>query len=53
MTETNEFKIKYELGKKRGGGGFGTIYEVNVREENEKRAVKIIDKERIINNFIK
>ena len=56
MTETKEFKIKYELGKKRGGGGFGTIYEVkeiNPKDKEEKKAVKVMDKTIKINDFIK
>jgi len=53
MTKTEEFKKKYELGDKRGGGGFGTIYEVNVKDKEEKRAVKVIEKKTIIDNFIK
>ena len=35
MTKTEEFKKKYELGDKRGGGGFGTIYEVNVKRKED------------------
>ena len=56
MTETEEFKEKYILGKKIGGGGFGTIKEAIIKNKDikeEKRAVKIIDKENIINTFIK
>ena len=52
MTENEDFKIKYELGKKIGGGGFGVVYEVIDRKSGERRAVKIIDKESIIDNFI-
>ena len=56
MTENKEFKDKYELGKKIGGGGFGTIKEATIKnkdkKEEEKVAVKIIDKEHIINSFI-
>ena len=56
MTENKEFKDKYELGKKIGGGGFGTIKEATIKnkdkKEEEKVAVKIIDKEFILNCFI-
>ena len=56
MTENKEFTDKYELGKKIGGGGFGTIKEATIKnkdkKEEEKVAVKIIDKEHIINSFI-
>ena len=56
MTENKEFKDKYELGRKIGGGGFGTIKEATIKnkdkKEEEKVAVKIIDKDHIINSFI-
>ena len=56
MTENKEFTDKYELGKKIGGGGFGTIKEATIKnkdkKEEEKVAVKIIDKDHIINSFI-
>ena len=57
MTENKEFKDKYELGKKIGGGGFGTIKEATIKSKDKKKeekiAVKIIDKEDLINSFIK
>ena len=52
MTENEDFKKRYELGKKIGGGGFGTVYEVIDRKRGEKRAAKIIYKEIIIDSFI-
>ena len=56
MTENKEFKDKYELGKKIGGGGFGTIKEAIIKNKDkkgeEKVAVKIIDKQHLINSFI-
>ena len=52
MTENEDFKKRYELGKRIGEGGFGTVYEVIDRKRGEKRAAKIIDKEIIIRSFI-
>ena len=54
MTENEDFKKKYELGKKIEGWrseGEG-VFVVIDRKSGEKRAVKIIDKESIIENFI-
>ena len=52
MTENEDFKKKYELRKKIGEGGFGVVYEVIDRKSGERRAVKIINKERIKEYFI-
>ena len=52
MLEMEGFTNKYELGRSRGSGAFGNVYEVTVRENGEKRAVKIIEKENIINSFL-
>ena len=53
MVEIEDFKNKYDLVKSRGEGGFGHVYEIKVKKTGEKRAVKIISKETIINDFIK
>ena len=54
MTENKEFKEKYELGKRRGGGGFGTIFEVKLKngDKEVKRAAKIVDKDNVIDKFM-
>ena len=52
MIENKGFKEKYDIGKNIGLGGFGIVYEIKVRKTGEKRAVKIINKDIIINTFI-
>ena len=52
MIENEDFKKKYDIGKSRGQGGFGAIFEVKLKENGEKRAVKIIEKEQLIDSFI-
>ena len=55
MTENEDFKKKYELGKKieRWRSEGEGVFEVIGKKSGEKRAVKIIDKKDIIENFIK
>ena len=52
MTENKEFNEKYQLGKYRGFGGFGIIFEVKMKNNEEKRAAKIINKEDIISKLM-
>ena len=52
MIQNEEFKNKYDIGKNRGQGGFGAIFEVILKENGEKRAVKIIEKEQLIDSFL-
>ena len=42
-----DYKNYYEILKKIGGGGFGNIYEAKDKNTNEKKALKIIDKDRM------
>ena len=42
-----DYKNYYEILKKIGGGGFGDIYEAKDKNTNEKKALKIIDKDRM------
>ena len=56
-----DYKNYYEILNKIGGGGFGDIFEAKDKKTDEKRALKIINKERMkeklkndinINNFL-
>ena len=42
-----DYKNYYEILKRIGGGGFGNIYEAKDKNTNEKKALKIIDKDRM------
>ena len=42
-----DYKNYYEILTKIGGGGFGDIYEAKDKNTNEKKALKIIDKDRM------
>ena len=52
MIENKDFKEKYDFGKSIGSGGFGIVHEIKVKKTGEKRAVKIINKDNIIEAFI-
>ena len=48
--ENQDFREYYQLGKKLGEG-FGEVYEAIKKDTKERRAIKIIDKNLIINPF--
>ena len=51
MIEIEDFKNKYKLEGYKGSGAFGTVYEVKLLKNGEKRAVKLIIKQNIIDSF--
>ena len=44
MRESNGCRDYYDIGKKISDGFFGTVYEAKEKNTNEKRAIKIIEK---------
>ena len=50
--EEEDFRNYYDIIKKIGEGGFGIVYEVKLKETEELRAIKVIDKKKIIDIFI-
>ena len=52
MRENNNFRDYYDIVKKIGEGLNGTIYEVKLKDTNEKRAIKVYDKKRIMNQYL-
>jgi len=52
MIEIEELKKKYELRGSKGAGAFGSVFEVILPENGEKRAVKLIIKQNIIDYFV-
>ena len=53
MTEKKDFRNCYNINQKIVEGKFGIIYEVETKDSKEKRAVKLIDKNKIRNAFKK
>ena len=53
MTEKKDFRNYYNINQKIVEGKFGIIYEVETKDSKEKRAVKLIDKNKIRNAFKK
>ena len=49
MRENHNFRDYYEIVKKRGEGLMSTVYEVKIKNTNETRAIKVYDKNNIIN----
>ena len=50
--EEEDFRKYYEIiGKPIGEGGFGKVYKVKEKEKNEERAIKVMDKEKIRNDY--
>ena len=47
-----EFRNYYDIIKKIGEGGFGIVYEAKIKNTEELRAIKVIDKKKIIDTFI-
>ena len=48
LFKEQDFRLYYDIIKKIGEGSFGLVYEVKKKNTNEKRAVKIFNKDRII-----
>ena len=44
MKKNNDYRDYYDIGKKISDGFFGSVYEAKVKNSNEKRAIKIIEK---------
>ena len=44
MRENNDYRDYYDIGGKISDGFFGTVYEAKEKNTNEKRAIKIIEK---------
>ena len=51
MRESNDCRDYYDIGKKISDGFFGTVYEAKEKNTNEKRAIKIIEKNLIKKNI--
>ena len=51
MEKSKNFKDYYNLGKSLGRGKFGQVYEATTKDQNEKRAIKILDKKTIKKNY--
>ena len=51
MTKNDNFKKYYEIIRKIDDGNFGPVYEVKKKESNEKRAIKVVDKNIIRNIY--
>ena len=51
MRESKDFRDYYIIIKIIGKGYFGSVYEVKTKDTNEKRAIKLIDKNIIRNAF--
>ena len=51
MRKNDDYKLYYNIGERIGQGKFGEVYEATVKESNEKRAIKILDKEKVRNAY--
>ena len=51
MRKEQDFRQYYDIIKKLGEGGFGTVYEAKLKNTEELRAIKVIDKKKIIDIF--
>ena len=51
MRESKDFRDYYKIIQNIGKGYFGSVYEVEVKDTKEKRAIKLIDKNIIRNAF--
>ena len=50
--EEEDFRKYYEIiGKSIGEGGFGKVYKVKEKEKFEERAIKVMDKRKIRNDY--
>ena len=44
--EEEDFRNYYDIIKKIGEGGFGIVYEAKIKNTEELRAIKVIDKKK-------
>ena len=51
MEKYKNFRDYYNLGKSLGRGKFGQVYEATTKDQNEKRAIKILDKKTIKKDY--
>ena len=51
MRNKEDYNKYYEIIKKIGEGGFGTVYSAKSKETGEFRAIKVIDINKIIDGF--
>ena len=52
MKENEDVRNYYDIITKIGEGGFGAVFKAQIKNTEEYRAIKIIDKKRIIDNFM-
>lgn len=52
MRKHENYKLYYNIVKRLGQGKFGEVYEANLKDSNEKRAIKILNKEKVRNAYI-
>ena len=52
MRENEDVRNYYDIIKKIGEGGFGAVYKAKIKNMEEYRAIKIIEKKKIIDNFM-
>ena len=52
MRNKEDFRNYYDIIEKIGEGGFGIVYKVKLKNTNEFRAIKVINKEKIIDGFV-
>ena len=53
MRESNDFRDYYKIIQNIGKGYFGSVYEVETKDTKEKRALKLIDKNIILEMYLK
>ena len=51
MREEKDFRNYYDIIKKLGEGAFGIVYEAKLKTTKELRAIKVIDKQKIIDSL--
>ena len=51
MREEKDFREYYDIIKELGEGGFGIVYETKLKNTEELRAIKVINKSKIIDSF--
>ena len=52
MKEVKDFREYYDIIKTLGEGGFGIVYAAKLKNTEELRAIKVINKQKIIDSFI-
>ena len=51
MRKHEDYKLYYNIGERLGQGKFGEVYEATAKDSNEKRAIKILNKEKVRNAY--